>query len=328
MALDAQGNLAAGTSTGGRITKRPGRVGDSPIIGASTYANNDIVAVSTTGLGEKHMVLLTSKEIASLMKYRGMSVQDAADNALKVQLVGLGGSGGAIALDKNGNFATPSPKTACTAAGCAPTVPSRCASTINEHSQGAPRLGLGSRILIGMVVGSVVGAIAGQRVTVLQPIGDLFIRVLVLAAVPLVFFNLLAGLTTLTDLRALGRLTAKLVTYFLATKVIALLLGVAAMEVFTPGVGMTLRVPVEQQVAAPPSVTQVLMDLVPTNVVRAFAEGNVAQVVVLAVLLGVATLLLSEGRGTASGRRSMTSRACSGESSTSSWSRRHSASAR
>jgi L-asparaginase / beta-aspartyl-peptidase len=107
VALDAQGNLAAGTSTGGRITKRPGRVGDSPIIGASTYANNDIVAVSTTGLGEKHMVLLTSKEIASLMKYRGLSVQEAADDALKVQLVALGGSGGAIALDKNGNFATP-----------------------------------------------------------------------------------------------------------------------------------------------------------------------------------------------------------------------------
>ena len=107
VALDAQGNLAAGTSTGGRITKRPGRVGDSPIIGASTYASNDIVAVSTTGLGEKHMVLLTSKEIASLMKYRGLSVQEAADDALKVQLKALGGSGGAIALDKNGNFATP-----------------------------------------------------------------------------------------------------------------------------------------------------------------------------------------------------------------------------
>jgi beta-aspartyl-peptidase (threonine type) len=107
VALDAQGNLAAGTSTGGRITKRPGRVGDSPIIGASTYANNDIVAVSTTGLGEKHMVLLTSKEIASLMAYKGMSVQDAADYALKTELVGLGGSGGAIALDKHGNFATP-----------------------------------------------------------------------------------------------------------------------------------------------------------------------------------------------------------------------------
>ena len=107
VALDSHGNLAAGTSTGGRITKRPGRVGDSPIIGASTYANNEICAVSTTGLGEKHMVLLTAKEIATLMAYRGMSVEDAANHALKEELVALGGSGGAIVMDKHGNIAMP-----------------------------------------------------------------------------------------------------------------------------------------------------------------------------------------------------------------------------
>ncbi len=107
VALDAEGNLAAGTSTGGRITKRPGRVGDSPIIGASTYANNRICAVSTTGLGEKHMVLLTAKEISSLMKYRGMSVEEAANDAVKNQLVALGGGGGAIVLDSKGNIAMP-----------------------------------------------------------------------------------------------------------------------------------------------------------------------------------------------------------------------------
>ena len=107
VALDADGNLAAGTSTGGRITKRPGRIGDSPIIGASTYANNETVAVSTTGLGEIHMVLLTAKEISSLMQYRGMSVEEAAEDAVKVQLVKLGGGGGAIAMDNEGNIAMP-----------------------------------------------------------------------------------------------------------------------------------------------------------------------------------------------------------------------------
>lgn len=107
VALDAEGNLAAGTSTGGRITKRPGRVGDSPIIGAGTYANNDICAVSTTGLGEKHMVLLTAKEIASLISYRGMSVEEAGSDAVNRQLVSLGGGGGAIVMDKDGNMATP-----------------------------------------------------------------------------------------------------------------------------------------------------------------------------------------------------------------------------
>lgn len=107
VALDSEGNLAAGTSTGGRITKRPGRVGDSPIIGASTYANNRICAVSTTGLGEKHMVLLTAKEIASLMAYRGMSVEEAAAHAVKEELVALGGGGGAIVMDAKGDIAMP-----------------------------------------------------------------------------------------------------------------------------------------------------------------------------------------------------------------------------
>ena len=107
VAVDAAGNLAAGTSTGGRITKRPGRVGDSPIIGAGTYANNSTVAVSTTGLGEYQMVLLTAKEISALMQYRGMSVTEAADHAVKVLLVQLGGGGGAVAIDKAGKIAMP-----------------------------------------------------------------------------------------------------------------------------------------------------------------------------------------------------------------------------
>jgi Na+/H+-dicarboxylate symporter len=143
-----------------------------------------------------------------------------------------------------------------------------------------------------MALGAVIGGLLGERVTVLQPVGDLFIRLLVLAAVPLVFFNLLAGLTTLTDLRSLGRLTAKFLTWFAAMTILAVALGVAAMAVFRPGVGMTLRAPVQQD-TAPLSPLQILMDLVPTNIVRAFAEGNVAQVVVVAVFVGIATLRLA-----------------------------------
>jgi len=145
-----------------------------------------------------------------------------------------------------------------------------------------------------MIAGTIVGAVLGERATAIQFVGDLFIRLLVLAAVPLVFFNLMSGLTTLTDLRTLGRLTAKILGYFFATKVAAVALGVMAMNVFRPGVGMTVRVPTERSVAAMPSVAQVLLDLVPTNAARAFSEGNVAQIVVLSVLLGMATLLLNE----------------------------------
>jgi len=107
VALDRNGNLAAGTSTGGRIKKRPGRVGDSPIIGASTYANNATCAVSTTGLGEKHMVLLTAKEISALVEHLSMPLQDAAELVMNEKLVDIGGGGGAIALDRDGNVAMP-----------------------------------------------------------------------------------------------------------------------------------------------------------------------------------------------------------------------------
>ncbi|MFO7852675.1 MAG: isoaspartyl peptidase/L-asparaginase family protein [Bacteroidota bacterium] len=105
VALDKEGNLAAGTSTGGRVKKRPGRVGDSPIIGASTYANNKTCAVSTTGLGEKHMVLLTAKEISALLDHKRMDIEEAVRDVLLNQLVDIGGSGGAISIDKNGKIA-------------------------------------------------------------------------------------------------------------------------------------------------------------------------------------------------------------------------------
>jgi Na+/H+-dicarboxylate symporter len=157
------------------------------------------------------------------------------------------------------------------------------------------RPGLGGRILVGMIGGTILGAALGERASAIQPLGDLFIRVLVLAAVPLVFFNLLSGLTTLTDLRTLGRLTGKILIYFLATKIVAVLLGVTVMQLFRPGVGMTAGGTTPQNVAGVPSVAQVLLDLVPANAVRAFSEGNIAQIVVVSVFLGVATLLLNEG---------------------------------
>jgi Na+/H+-dicarboxylate symporter len=144
-----------------------------------------------------------------------------------------------------------------------------------------------------MVLGSVLGAALGERVIVIQPIGDLFIRLLVLAAIPLVFFNLLAGLTALTDVRTFGRLAGKIMSYYIVTDVIALSLGIAAMALLRPGVGMQLTEQVEGTVGTVPSIAEVLLGMVPTNVFQAFAEGNVVQLVVVAVLLGIATLMLS-----------------------------------
>ncbi len=107
VALDQFGNLAAGTSTGGMTNKRYGRVGDAPIIGAGTYANNATCAVSGTGHGEYFIRSVVGYDISALMEYKGLSVQDAANEVVMKKLVQRGGEGGVIVLDRQGNFAMP-----------------------------------------------------------------------------------------------------------------------------------------------------------------------------------------------------------------------------
>ena len=107
VALDQYGNLAAATSTGGMTNKRYGRVGDAPIIGAGTYANNNTCAVSATGHGEFFIRSVVAYDIAALMEYKGWSVQQAAEEVVMKKLVARGGEGGVIALDRKGNFTMP-----------------------------------------------------------------------------------------------------------------------------------------------------------------------------------------------------------------------------
>jgi beta-aspartyl-peptidase (threonine type) len=106
VALDQQGNLAAATSTGGTTNKRAGRIGDSPIIGGGTYANNATCAVSATGDGEYFIRATVAYDISALMEYRGMKLQEAAQTVLD-KVAKLGGTGGLIAIDGEGNMALP-----------------------------------------------------------------------------------------------------------------------------------------------------------------------------------------------------------------------------
>jgi len=108
VAVDQYGNLAAATSTGGTTNKQYGRIGDSPIIGAGTYADNESCAVSATGTGEYFIRWTVAHEIAALMKYKGLTVQQAADQVINKTLKAVpGADGGVIALDAKGNFAMP-----------------------------------------------------------------------------------------------------------------------------------------------------------------------------------------------------------------------------
>jgi L-asparaginase / beta-aspartyl-peptidase len=107
VALDAGGNLAAATSTGGMTNKRFGRIGDSPIIGAGTYANNNTCAISCTGHGEFFIRSVVAYDISCLMEYKGLSLHDACKIVVMDKLVKIGGEGGLIAIDKSGNIELP-----------------------------------------------------------------------------------------------------------------------------------------------------------------------------------------------------------------------------
>ncbi len=106
VALDAAGDLAAATSTGGMTNKRPGRVGDSPIIGAGTYAKNGVCAVSATGHGEYFIRTVAAHHICAAVEFRGFPLQAAVHELLHGRLRELGGSGGIIAIDHGGRIVT------------------------------------------------------------------------------------------------------------------------------------------------------------------------------------------------------------------------------
>jgi beta-aspartyl-peptidase (threonine type) len=107
VALDKMGNLAAGTSTGGMNNKKFGRVGDSPIIGAGTYANNSTCAVSATGHGEYFMRNVVAYDISALMEYKEYELNKAAESIINDKLVKQKGKGGVIAIDKSGKISMP-----------------------------------------------------------------------------------------------------------------------------------------------------------------------------------------------------------------------------
>jgi beta-aspartyl-peptidase (threonine type) len=107
VALDKDGNIAAATSTGGMTNKQFGRVGDTPVIGSGTYANNETCAISCTGHGEYFLRSVVAYDISCLMEYGNLSLEEACDKVVKDKLVKIGGEGGLVAIDAKGNICLP-----------------------------------------------------------------------------------------------------------------------------------------------------------------------------------------------------------------------------
>jgi beta-aspartyl-peptidase (threonine type) len=107
VALDVHGHLAAATSTGGMTNKQPGRVGDSPVIGAGTYADDRTAAISCTGTGEMFIRVAAAYDVCARMAYAGASLEQAADDVVMRVLPAIGGRGGLVAVDRHGNVSMP-----------------------------------------------------------------------------------------------------------------------------------------------------------------------------------------------------------------------------
>ena len=128
---------------------------------------------------------------------------------------------------------------------------------------------IGTQIFIGMAIGAIVGIAMGPAAAKLKPVGDIFIRLLVMAAIPLIFFTLMSGLTTIREAGFVGRLTARILVYYVVTSVIAFAIAIVVMEAIQPGAGFQLKGQVKGEIGQVPSFATIVVDIFPNNIVAA-----------------------------------------------------------
>lgn len=156
------------------------------------------------------------------------------------------------------------------------------------------RMPLWQQILIGLGLGVLTGVLFKADALVLAPIGTLFLNAIKMLIVPLVFVSLVAGITAMSDSAKLGRISVKTIAIYLITTAFAVSIGLLFGALFTPGEGMNMVASGVQETKQAPSLVQILVGLVPTNPVAAFAEGNILQIIVFAIALGVSMNLIGE----------------------------------
>ncbi|RTE65566.1 dicarboxylate/amino acid:cation symporter [Amphritea opalescens] len=156
-------------------------------------------------------------------------------------------------------------------------------------------LALWKKILVGMVLGVAAGAIMGPDAEMLKPIGTLFINAIKMLIVPLVFCSLVVGVTSMQDTRKMGRIGLKSVVLYLCTTAAAITIGLGLATIFTPGEGLNMAITDTTVVAKEaPTLVQTLLNMIPKNPVSALAAGNILQIIVFALGLGIALTLSGE----------------------------------
>ncbi|MCG8318187.1 MAG: dicarboxylate/amino acid:cation symporter [Cytophagales bacterium] len=156
------------------------------------------------------------------------------------------------------------------------------------------KLSFATRILIWMLIGAVLGLIFKEKAIIVQPIGEMFLQLLVMGAIPLVFFNLLAGMGSIGTVKAFGKVGLKIVVYYLFSTAMAITVGIFVMSMTEAGEGITLTGEVPDNIGVMPDLATIIQDMIPTNIFKSFAEGKLIQIVIFAVLLGVVVLNLPE----------------------------------
>lgn len=149
------------------------------------------------------------------------------------------------------------------------------------------------RILIGLVLGIIFGLIFKQKIEVIQPLGDLLIRLLRMIVVPVIFFSLITGAASIAPSK-LGRVGVKIIVYYLITTVFAVIIGLVFANLLKPGIGLTLPGEAPGRELTAPSVVQTLLNIVPTNPVDSLAKGEVLPIIFFALIFGIAISILRE----------------------------------
>jgi len=167
------------------------------------------------------------------------------------------------------------------------------------------KIKLHTKIFIGLILGVAVGLIFGEKATIIEPVGTIFLRLITMVVVPLVFVSLMLGTASLGDIRKLGRIGVKTAVYFIITTIIAICIGLILANIVKPGEGLKENVKTElyknyestaqvgiHRMEEKPSLVEVLVNIVPTNPIKALIEGNMLQVIFLALLFGVVLTLI------------------------------------